>query len=222
MKMSLRKILEDAGRYDDVTKILEDIVKNIHNGMYCCNNKKVNGYDIHKEATALLMSINFHPLEKSLENLYDFVCEEVEGLLNNYAMCVSLKHKIKPSMDELIIPYLIIRSIIHNIIVYGFEFDDFTIPKGWKKTMNETKDVTAFLVNFMNYDSTIEMFISYTISVADSLNAAIKTAQINMSSEITKIESSKGNKLKLYFGENNLVVIQQLSIYTKNDFIEEK
>ena len=39
MKMSLRKILEDAGRYDDVTKILEDIVKNIHNGMYCCNNK---------------------------------------------------------------------------------------------------------------------------------------------------------------------------------------
>ena len=29
MKMSLRKILEDAGRYDDVTKILEDIVKNI-------------------------------------------------------------------------------------------------------------------------------------------------------------------------------------------------
>lgn len=144
MKKPIKDILKEAGRYEDILNILNNII-NADNecgsypvSAYVMEGKISFGVDaklVKKEATELLKYIvdgeDGAIIEScvSVYNLYNYVQSESNIQLHNYA--VHLSHNVAPqvSMDT-------IRNweILDNLIACLGSEDQWHIPDGWKAT----------------------------------------------------------------------------------------
>lgn len=140
--MTIKQILENANRFEDVSDAINHIIFTIDDRSYPVNpiirdnsiTNRVDGKSIKEEATEFLKLIN-NPSDsiedtiEKYENLLAYVESESDMMLHNYA--ISISHKREPHDDmELIRVLLIIKSLIWWLNNDGdYEFD---IPDGWK------------------------------------------------------------------------------------------
>ena len=140
--------LKEAGRYEEVTAILKDII--MSNGsdypvdVFIDKNgepkTRINGSSLRLEASRLLNIINGKEIIKpgditirDIENLHNYVKTETDMWLHNYANLIS--HRRTPT-DDSIISMDEIRNwqILNNLIycMYIEDDEDYDVNTSWK------------------------------------------------------------------------------------------
>lgn len=141
----IKKILEDANRYDDVKNILNNIIKdnqysypvNAFGDDYGRIKYRVDGNAVRKEASILLQLIDEEKEinEKSrdnISNLFRYVRSQYDMLLHNYAVYIS--YKKDPDVDiDIIRSWGILDSLIS---CFDYVDDNWYIPNGWRKVID--------------------------------------------------------------------------------------
>ena len=133
----LKKELIDAGRYEDILKVLNDII-NSNLSIYPVRpfvdvdfkvKTQVNYYFVKNEAKKLLNVIEKNEENDPCEfnNLLQVVNTKRHTLCNNYV--VSLSHKKFPKIElEEIRIWMTLENLIDNL------YDDkWNVPEGWRK-----------------------------------------------------------------------------------------
>lgn len=143
--MSLKSILVEAGRYDDIIKILSeitswcvnsDIPQSIAVNPYISYNKETcREVDRDKVILEALKLKNIIELEKEdsfitakFENLEQYIRTISDDQLHNYA--VSLTHRRESDSEKLNL--LRIWLILDTMLLCWLDIHDWNIPDGWK------------------------------------------------------------------------------------------
>lgn len=145
---TLKETLKEAGRYNDVIKILTKIISETEydysvdwhpseGGCSC----RVNGEDVREEATELLHRIIIGNPEGVinesiiLENLYLYVKSITDTIEHNYVNALAHR-KAAPdtSLDAIRSHFILCNLLLYEFMGMEFEDDDreWYIPDGWK------------------------------------------------------------------------------------------
>lgn len=140
--MSIKKILKDANRYDDIINVLNSIASlkggdipvsphiNIKGGNLICH---VNALYVSKEAPKLIKLINNEVMEENLCNLYEFVNlhyyvdSKTKDIIYDNALALSYGNNPKDNMNVIKIWF-----ILSNLIININNYNNWSIPDGWK------------------------------------------------------------------------------------------
>ena len=137
----IKKVLKEAGRYEDTLRILGEIINtnkvpdDAPIASYYVNSDgelkcRVDGGLVRKEASALLnILIHEEDLDINVSHLDEYITSATDIMLHNYA--ISISHKKEPNNDmEIIRSWLILYTMVwelNNGVALG------SIPKGWKR-----------------------------------------------------------------------------------------
>lgn len=134
----IKSMLEKANRYDDVTKILFDIIlsddQQFPVNPFVNNDKElicnINGNLVREEALRLLRLIANDKVDPSqiyiYPNLSHYISTKLNTLLHNYAVSVSLRNEPKENMETIRI-LCILENLIYSLDI---GIDGWYIPDG--------------------------------------------------------------------------------------------
>lgn len=142
--MDVIEALKEGHRYEDVQKILTDIINKKDDGTYPVNafvkdNEtlwRVDCTKVKEQAKKLQSIISQEKIfvleEDEFVDLLQYVNTHVDILLHNYANAIS--HRREPYVDmEEVRSYSVLWITINNLhLMYYGEEPDFSIPKGWR------------------------------------------------------------------------------------------
>ena len=150
IKNNLRYVLKEAGRYDDICNILNDIISDDSFDSYTVDpyindqgdtKRRVTRESLRSEGSEFLKLINGDGYEymntpifnNSFSNLCSYVKTKTNMLLHNYS--VSISHGIDPMDIEKIKPWQVLDYIIMQLRIDKLRLDNdtFYIPDGWRK-----------------------------------------------------------------------------------------
>lgn len=146
MPKTIKSTLVEAGRYEDVMKLLEE-TRNV-SGPNCpvvCHNDGTGHvcYDVYPEGVKLgaeriirLINSDAHrfPFSDDLDSLYWYIHTMAEHAMINYAVSVSHGHVPNDVSVENIRVCLILRNLIE---ANDIDDTDWYIPEGWKCSSRE-------------------------------------------------------------------------------------
>lgn len=142
--MSVKTILIEAGRYDQVMDILNKTTQLSDHSFpvncYSDNGKasfRVDGSDVRNEAYNLIQGIETDAINTMVvddfENLFQYVHSHTDMLLHNYAVNVSHgQSNPNPDMDNIRV-WCILDNLIMCLGIQNCDDGwDWDIPDGWK------------------------------------------------------------------------------------------
>lgn len=145
--MSIKSVLTNAGRYDDVMTLLDSIIKNekyktasyplfrpmVRNNVTLW---RVDAKSVIQQAMSLRDLIESEvdiDVDMNFDELFAYVSSESDTMLHNYAIIAS--HRDTP--DESLLEEIRILCIINGFLMYKFcckqTISDYAIPPGWAK-----------------------------------------------------------------------------------------
>lgn len=148
--MSIKKILEEANRYNGVISIIESIISSCNTGTLPVKafvtkqgttEWRVSASMVNQEAIILLKTIEEEDekskSESDFSNLFQYIHSTTDMLLHNYAVSISHRKVPETNMDD-----IRIWEILDNMLMcWDFEDDEeWYIPDGWKKVKDEDED----------------------------------------------------------------------------------
>lgn len=167
MAKTIKSILMEANRYDDVMSIIRDIIvdnqRSYPVNAFVKNNEikwHVDGAHVRSEAHRLLYLICEDKCigsDDDFVNLSSYVESRTDMFLHNYA--ISISHRNEPDVD---MEYTRCWEILDNLLrCWNIKDDEFEwdIPDGWKKINTlGSENIEAVQMNIFDTDKLISTF----------------------------------------------------------------